>query len=117
MKLTATIKLQPTEEQRDLLYATLERANAACNYISERAWAEQRFGRVPVHHLTYSAVRADFDLTAQLAVRCIGKVVDAYKLDKKTKRQFRKLGAVPYDSRILNFRLADSARSEERRVG
>lgn len=109
MKLTATIKLQPTEEQRDLLYATLERSNAACNYISERAWAEQRFGRVPVHHLTYSAVRADFDLTAQLAVRCIGKVVDAYKLDKKTKRQFRKLGAVPYDSRILNFRLADSA--------
>ncbi|MEP7294516.1 MAG: transposase [Chloroflexota bacterium] len=105
MKLTATLKLQPSEYQRQLLYQTLERANAACNSISERAWAEQVFGRVPVHHLTYSNVRAEFELTAQLAVRCIGKVVDAYKLDKKVKRLFKKLGAVPYDERILNFRL------------
>lgn len=109
MKLTATLKLQPTPQQRQLLYATLERANAACNWISDRAWTEKSFGRVPVHRLTYNAARAEFDLAAQLAVRCIGKVVDAYRLDKKTKRQFRKLGAVPYDDRILNFRLPDSA--------
>ena len=108
MKLTATIKLQPTDKQRQLLYQTLERANTACNWISEAAWGAQQFGRVPVHRLTYATIRAEFDLTAQLAVRCIGKVVDAYKLDKKTKRLFKKLGAVPYDERILNFRLKDS---------
>jgi putative transposase len=108
MKLTATIKLQPTDEQRQLLYQTLERANAACHSISAAAWEAQQFGRVPVHRLTYANVRTEFDLTAQLAVRCIGKVVDGYKLDKKTKRLFKKLGAVPYDERILNFRLKDS---------
>jgi IS605 OrfB family transposase len=33
-------------------------------------------------------------------------VADAYKSDRKTKRQFKKLGAVPYDSRILNWRMS-----------
>jgi putative transposase len=107
MKLTAAVKLQPTPEQRQLLYATLERANSACNLIIEQAWAAQVFRRVPVHHLSYTDVRAHFDLSAQLVVRCIGKVVDAYKLDKKAKRLFKKRGAVPYDSRILNFHLQD----------
>jgi putative transposase len=109
MKLTAAVKLQPTPEQRQMLSATLERANAACNFISEQVWTAQVFSRVPMHHLTYTDVRATFDLTSQLAVRCIGKVVDAYKLDKKRKRQFKKRGAVPYDSRILNFRLQEQA--------
>lgn len=109
MKLTAVVKLQPTDVQRQLLYTTLECANAACNSISEQAWNTKTFGRVPLHRLTYEPTRQQFDLAAQLAVRCIGKVVDAYKLDKKAKRQFRKLGAIPYDDRILNFRLTDSA--------
>jgi putative transposase len=107
MKLTAAVKLQPTPEQRQLLYQTLERANAACNFISEQAWTAHQFGRVPVHNLAYSDVRATFGLTAQLAVRCIGKVVDAYKQGKKVKRLFKKWGAVPYDSRILNFRMTE----------
>jgi IS605 OrfB family transposase len=109
MKLTATVKLQPTDEQRDLLYETLNRANTACNYISEQVWGVKQFGRVPTHHATYATVRSEFGLGAQLAVRCIGKVVDAYKLDRKTKRQFKRLGAVPYDNRILNYRMADQA--------
>jgi len=109
MKLTAKVKLLPTDEQRELLLQTMEAANQAANYVSDVAWQQKTFGRVPVHRLTYYAVREQFGLSAQMAVRVIGKVVDAYKLDKKTKRQFRKLGAVPYDSRILNFRLADSA--------
>jgi putative transposase len=107
MKLTATVKLKPTEGQRQLLYETLQRANAACNYISEQAWDAKVFGRAPVHRLTYHDVRERFELTAQMAVRCIGKVVDAYKLDKKVKRLFKKFGAVPYDSRILNWRIPD----------
>lgn len=109
MKLTATVKLKPIPEQRQLLYETLERANAACNFISEQAWEAKSFGRVPVHRLTYHPVREQFDLAAQMAVRCIGKVVDAYKVGRETKRQFKKLSAVPYDNRILNWRLKDSA--------
>jgi putative transposase len=43
------------------------------------------------------------------AARCIAKVSDTYKLDKKTQRTFAPLGAVAYDDRILSFALPDSS--------
>jgi len=104
MKLTAMIKLLPNDEQRQYLYQTLERANAACNWISEQAWETRTFNMTRLHHLTYYAARAEFDLGSQITVRCIGKVIGAYKLDKKTKRLFRKLGGIPFDSRNLTFK-------------
>jgi IS605 OrfB family transposase len=107
MKLTAAVKLLPTADQHIALRETLGRANAACNWISEQAWGKQVFGRVPVHHLTYYAVR-ETGLGAQMAVRCIGKVADAYKLDRKRQRRFKPHGAVAFDDRILNWRLDTS---------
>ena len=103
MKLTAQVKLKPTPHQHALLKATLERANAACNYLSEYAWAQQVFGQYALHNALYKVVRAQFGLTAQVVVRCIAKVADAYKVDQKTKRVFREHGALPYDSRILRY--------------
>jgi len=104
MKLTATIKLLPNDEQRQYLYQTLERANTACNWISEQAWETRTFNMTRLHHLTYYAVRTEFDLGAQITVRCIGKVIGAYKLDRKTKRLFKKLGGIPFDSHNLTFK-------------
>ena len=101
MKLTAKVKLQPTDAQADSLKRTLETANDACNYISQVAWDAQTFGQFQIHRLVYSDVRARFGLSAQLTVRCIAKVTDAYKLDRKVKRTFKPHGAVPYDDRIL----------------
>jgi putative transposase len=105
MKLTAVVKLLPTEEQRQILLQTIERANAACNWISKQAWEANVFARVPVHNLTYYHVREHYGLTAQMTVRCIGKVVDGYKLDKKIQRTFKPHGAIAYDDRILNWRV------------
>ena len=39
-----------------------------------------------------------------MVVRCISKVADAYKLDKKIKREFKPLGGISYDSRILTYK-------------
>jgi IS605 OrfB family transposase len=103
MKLTATVKLQPTIEQCSLLLETLERANAACNAISDIAWNQQTFGQYRLHHTVYHDLKASTGLTAQVIVRCISKVTDAYKLDKRTKRHFRPLGAIAYDDRILRW--------------
>jgi IS605 OrfB family transposase len=38
-----------------------------------------------------------------MVVRCTAKVVDAYRLNKKVKRTFKKHGAIPYDDRILTY--------------
>ena len=109
MRLTAAIQLLPTPEQADALRRTLETANAACDYISQVAWSMQTFRQFPIHRLTYQAVRATFQLAAQLAVRCIAKVAHAYTLDRKTQRTFQPHGAVPYDDRILSYNLNGSA--------
>jgi len=103
MKLTIQLKLQPTAEQADALRRTLHRANEACVYISRVAFSARTFRQFAIHRLVYADVRETFGLAAQLAVRCIGKVSDAYKLDKKVLRTFQPLGAIPYDDRILSF--------------
>lgn len=103
MRLTIAVKLQPTQEQIPFLRETLERANAACNHLSDVAWETQTFGQYALHKAAYAPTKAMFNLSAQVVVRAIAKVADAYKLDKKTKRSFRPLGSIAYDDRILRW--------------
>ena len=103
MKLTAQIRLHPTQEQAAILLKTMETANAACNAISEYAWDTQVFTAFKLHRAVYHETRQRFPLSAQVVVRCLGKVADTYKSDKKRKHEFRRRGAVIYDSRILKY--------------
>jgi len=105
MKLIAPIKLLPTPEQAQALRKTLEVANTACNYISDQAWESKTFRQFPLHKLTYYPVKEIFDLSAQMVVRAISKVADAYKLDRKAKRTFKPHGAIAFDNRILTYKL------------
>ena len=105
MKLTAKVKLQPTPEQGQLLRDTLGQVNRACNHISHRAWETKTFNQFKMHKLTYAETRVKFDLTAQVVIRAIAKVADAYKVDRKQKRTFRPHGAIAYDNRVLNWRI------------
>lgn len=105
MKLTAQVKLQPTPEQYDLLKATLEEANAACNWISQEAFNEKVFGQFSIHKLVYYSARERFNLSAQMVVRAIAKVADSYKISKKKQCGFKLRGAFPYDNRILSWKL------------
>jgi len=105
MKLTAQLKLQPTPQQAQFLQRTIERANQACNDLSQQAWETRTFRRYALHKLAYHDIRARYpDLSAQVVVRCIAKVSDAYKLDHKQKRHFRADGAIAYDTRILSWK-------------
>jgi IS605 OrfB family transposase len=103
MKLTVTVKLQPTPEQVDALRQTLLAANAAANAISAYAWKEQTFGQYQLHKLLYYPIRATSGLSAQVVVRLFAKVADAYKLDHKRQRVFRPLGSIAFDERILSW--------------
>ena len=103
MKGTLKIKLLPSEDQAKSLLKTIKQANAACNTISEAAWDRKLFNQYKIHHETYHQIRATYHLPAQVVALCIGKVADAYKSGRKTKRQFQPLGAITYDSRILTY--------------
>lgn len=104
MKLTLKVKLLPTQEQAGLLLQTMKKANAVCNAISDIAWENKVFNQFKIHNLCYHGFKSTFNLSAQMLVRCISKVADAYKLDKKRKRSFRPIGAITYDSRILSYK-------------
>ena len=109
MKLMAHLKLQPTPEQANSLKRTLQTANAACNYISGVAWQTRTFSKFALQKVCYQGVRDTFGLSAQMVVRALAKVGDAYKRDQQTKRTFRSLATIAYDDRILSFALLASS--------
>ncbi|MBT9164548.1 MAG: hypothetical protein DDT23_00549 [candidate division WS2 bacterium] len=104
MKLTLQVKLLPTTEQANTLLNTLKECNKACNQISDVVWQNRIFNQLKVHHLVYHHLKKTTKLSAQVIVRCISKVIDAYKIDKKKKRFFKPLGAITYDPRILSYK-------------
>jgi IS605 OrfB family transposase len=108
VKLISQVKLQTTPEQLSALKQTIQTANRACDSISSVAWEQKTFKQFSLHKLVYQDVRKQFGLSAQVTVRCISKVADAYKLDKRCKRKFKSFGAITYDDRILSWQLEQS---------
>jgi putative transposase len=109
VKLIAKVKLVTDADSAEALKSTMRVANSACDWISDYAWRSKVFGQYALHKLVYRQVREKFDLTAQIVVRCIAKVADSYKLDKKSKRSFRPTGSIAYDDRILKWHVAKGA--------
>lgn len=107
MKLTANIKLDTNIDQFNALKTTLEASNVACNWISGQAWDKRVFGQYNLHKFVYHETKEKFGLSAQMVVRSIAKVADAYKLDKKTIRKFKKHSAQPFDDRIFRMMADD----------
>jgi hypothetical protein len=103
VKLTVGLKLKTTPEAEAALLATLERANAAANAVSEVAWQSRTFGPFALQKLCYYSIKARFDLTAQVVIRLLAKVADAYKRDRNRPRVFREHGSIAYDDRILRY--------------
>jgi IS605 OrfB family transposase len=103
MKLIAQIKLNPTAEQHAALLATLVEANAACDAISVIAWQAREFRRISLQKLSYHQVKDSLKLGAQVLIRCIAKVADAYQQDRKVQRTFRPHGAIAFDDRNLSW--------------
>jgi IS605 OrfB family transposase len=104
MKQTLFIKLAPSKEQYDALLETMHRFNEACNYIAKIAYERKCANKIALQKLVYYDIRKKYKLSAQLTIRAIAKVVEAYKKDKTVKPIFRPEGAIVYDQRILSWR-------------
>lgn len=107
MKLTLKIKLLPTSEQVHLLLDTMREANAVCNAISDVAWKKHTFNNFKLQHEVYHDYRVAFRLSSQVLIRCIAKVADSYRINKKEKKEFKLLGGISYDSRIMTYKPND----------
>lgn len=107
MKLIVNLKLKPLESQHADLLQTLERANQACNWISEQAFTNKVFKQFNIHKIVYLETKARFQISSQMTIRAISKVADSYQIQKQKQTEFRKHGAISYDSRILTFKSGD----------
>ena len=106
MKQTLMIKLAPDAEQYDALLQTMERFNEACNYISQSAFELQTANKYRLQKVAYQHVRG-LGLSAQMAIRAISKVSEAYKRDRSIKPVFKPHSAMVYDQRILSWKGLD----------
>jgi putative transposase len=109
MKQTLLVKLAPTPEQSAALLRTLETFNAACNDIAGTAFAQHSANKIDLQKLVYYDIRQRFGLSAQMCIRAIAKVAEAYKRDRTIRPAFRPQGAMTYDERILSFPRVDRA--------
>jgi putative transposase len=107
VKLTLQLQLLPDESQASSLLATMERFNEAANWLAGHAFALKIANKIELQRLHYRELRERFSLSAQMAVRCIAQVCEAYKRDKSIRPTFRPHAAVPYDQRILSFKGLD----------
>jgi putative transposase len=107
MKQTLVVKLAPTPDQYAALLRTLETFNAACNDIAGTAHAHRMANKVELQKLVYYDIRERFGLSAQMCIRAISKVSEAYKRDREKRLTFRAHGAMTYDERILSFPRVD----------
>jgi IS605 OrfB family transposase len=107
MKLTLQLQLIPTAEQKDVLLSTMERFNAAASFAAQVGFEAGVFSQPSIHKLAYAEIRERFGLSAQMAVRAIGKAVEVFRRDKSKCPAFRPRGAVTYDERILGFKGLD----------
>ncbi|MDQ3703601.1 MAG: RNA-guided endonuclease TnpB family protein [Chloroflexota bacterium] len=104
VKQTLPVTLAPSDAQHAALVATMERFNTACGFLAGVAFRERCANKVQLQRLAYYDARARFGLSAQLTIRAIGKVVEAYKRDPRVRPRFRPRGAVPYDQRIMSWK-------------
>jgi IS605 OrfB family transposase len=107
MKLTVQLQLLPTAAQATLLLATIRRVNEAATFAARLAFAASVFSQPSVHKLAYFEIRERFKLSAQLAIRAVGKAVECFARDKAVCPLFRPDGAVTYDQRNLSFKGLD----------
>src|SRR5271157_5798809 len=107
MKLTLQLQLLPALDQKPALLATMERFNEAATFAAKLGFDAGVFSQPSIHKLAYREIRERFGLSAQMAVRAIGKAVECFKRDKTRCPMFKPRSAICYDNRILGFKGLD----------
>lgn len=106
--LSIVCKLNPTPEHRDKLEATLEAFAKACHFANQTV-NPKITNKNRIQGEVYKAIREQFKLTANLAVRACARVAanrKTAKLKKRPVKQFKPTSA-DYDARVFSYREKD----------
>ena len=97
------VKLRTNDLTAAALADTMAKFNAACNWLSQKAWDTQTLRQFDLHKIAYHECRALFGLPSQLAVRALAKVAQSYKTDRSQCHVFGPRGAVVFDARCFKM--------------
>jgi len=116
------MRLVASPDERRILFATMERYNAACNAVSPVAFSERQFSNIGLQKRLYRHIRETFGLSAQMAQLAIRKVAGSYRSTKEAIKEQNKIlavlgkplkslteisfgehGAICYDARVLSL--------------
>ncbi|MDD3071787.1 MAG: transposase [Methanoculleus horonobensis] len=122
MQSVTKLRLVASPDERRMLFATMERYNAACNAVSSVAFSVRQFSNIGLQKRLYYQIRETFGLSAQVAQLAIRKVAGSYRSTKAaikeqnrvlavlgkplkslTEISFREHGAICYDARVLSL--------------
>jgi IS605 OrfB family transposase len=127
VKRVVKVRMLPAAEQAAYLQATLNMCNEAASWLSAGMHAERLHRKHDVQKRFYTELKERFGLSAQPAIRVIGKVADAYTTlranieagnygppgsVKRTKVAatpigFRADAAQPFDARCLSWQIPE----------
>ena len=127
MKQVVKLRMLPTEDQAGALEETLWTCNEAASWLSGRVHVDRVHSKHDVQKRWYTELKGRFGLSAQPAIRVIGKVAEAYaslraNIDAgnygppgSTRRKafsdkpicFRAEAAQPFDARCLSWQIRD----------
>lgn len=96
MYLTVPLRLLPSDSQIVSLLDTMRRFNAACNHVAGVAFEQRSANKFALQKMVYHRIRSEFSLPADLAIRVIAQVCEAYKRDRTRQPCFRETAAIPY---------------------
>jgi hypothetical protein len=136
VKQVVKARMLATEEQTAALRATLTTSNEAASWLSSRIHAQRVRNKHEVQKRFYTELKQRFGLSAQPAIRVIGKVADAYgalranidagnygpagaetrKKVAATPIGFRADAAQPFDARCLSWQIPEQVGGREATV-
>jgi putative transposase len=136
VKLVVKVRMLPTQDQAAALGATLGTCNAAASWLSAVMHGQRVRGKYDAQNRFYTELKSRFGLSAQPAIRVIGKVADAYTTLKANidagnygppgsqKRKtvaatpigFRPDAAQPFDARCLSWQIPEQLGGREASV-
>jgi putative transposase len=136
MKQVVKVRILPTQKQAAALRATLGTCNEAASWLSAMMHAAHVRRKQDGQERFYTELKQRFGLSAQPAIRVIGKVADSYatlnanieagnygppgsqkrKNVKDTPIRFRVDAAQPFDARCLSWQIPDQVGAREATV-
>jgi hypothetical protein len=127
VKQVVMVRILPTDAQAAALRQTLRTCNEAASWLAAAMHAARVYRKRDAQKRFYIELKPRFELSAQPAIRVIGKVADAYTSLKANVRvgnygppgsasrtkalgaaiRFREVGAQPFDARCLSWQIPE----------